>query len=64
MNKNELLNSIVSILKTTEKEISELKKDFSFEKPIQNDIVKTKKAMAYENILSEVRKYNQRKKED
>ena len=62
--KKELLKSIVRIVKQTEGEIAALKEGYSFEKPIQNDLVKTKKAMAYEIILSEIRKYKNKKKEN
>ena len=61
--KEELLKSIVQIVKQTEGEVVALKEGHSFEKPIENDLVKTKKAMAYEIILSEVRKYQNKKKE-
>ena len=61
--KKELLKSIVRIVKQTEGEIAVLEEGRSFEKPIQNDLVKTKKAMAYEIILSEIRKYQNKKKE-
>lgn len=64
MTKKELLKSIVRIVKQTEGEIAALKEGHSFEKPIQNDLVKTKKAMAYEIILSEIRKYQNKKKEN
>lgn len=59
----ELLKSIVQIVKQTEGEVAALKEGHSFEKPIENDLVKTKKAMAYEIILSEIRKYQNKKKE-
>ena len=62
--KKELLKSIVRIVKQTEGEIAALKEGYSFEKPIQNDLVKTKKAMAYEIVLSEIRKYQNKKKEN
>jgi len=64
--KKELLESIVQIVKQTEGEVAALKEGHSFEKPIkpiENDLVKTKKAMAYEIILSEIRKYQNKKKE-
>lgn len=61
--KKELLKSIVQIVKQTEGEVAALKEGHSFEKPIENDFVKTKKAMAYEIILSEIRKYQNKKKE-
>ena len=61
--KKELLKSIVQIVKQTEGEVAALKEGHSFEKPIENDLVKTKKAMAYEIILSEIRKYQNKKKE-
>ena len=61
--KKELLKSIVQIVKQTEGEVVALKEGHSFEKPIENDLVKTKKAMAYEIILSEIRKYQNKKKE-
>jgi hypothetical protein len=61
--KKELLKSIVQIVKQTEGEVAALKEGRSFEKPIENDLVKTKKAMAYEIILSEIRKYQNKKKE-
>ena len=59
--KKELLKSIVQIVKQTEGEVAALKEGHSFEKPIENDLVKTKKAMAYEIILSEIRKYQNKK---
>jgi len=61
--KKELLKSIVQIVKQTEGEVAALKEGHSFEKPIENDLVKTKKAMAYEIILSEIRKYQNKEKE-
>jgi len=61
--KKELLKSIIQIVKQTEGEVAALKEGHSFEKPIENDLVKTKKAMAYEIILSEIRKYQNKKKE-
>lgn len=61
--KKELLKSIVQIVKQTEGEVAALKEGHSFEKPIENDLVKTKKAMAYEIILSKIRKYQNKKKE-
>lgn len=61
--KKELLKSIVQIVKQTEGEVAALKEGHGFEKPIENDLVKTKKAMAYEIILSEIRKYQNKKKE-
>lgn len=61
--KKELLKSIVQIVKQTEGEVAALKERHSFEKPIENDLVKTKKTMAYEIILSEIRKYQNKKKE-
>ena len=59
--KKDLLKSIVQIVKQTEGEVAALKEGHSFEKPIENDLVKTKKAMAYEIILSEIRKYQNKK---
>ena len=66
MDENEynLLKKVIAVLKNTELDIAELKKDKSREQPIQSDLVKTKKAMAYENILSEVRKHSEKKKKE
>lgn len=61
--KKELLKTIVQIVKLTEGEVAALREGHSFEKPIENDLAKTKKAMAYEIILSEIRKYQNKKKE-
>lgn len=59
----ETLKEIFKIIKQAEASISELKADHSFEKPIQADLVKTQQAMAYENILSVVKKFARMQKE-
>lgn len=61
MTKQELLKHIVQVVKETSISISNLEQDHSFEKPIMNDLVKTQKAMAYENVLSEIRKFKRKK---
>ncbi len=62
MTEKEVLKAIASICKDAEAEIRSIKKDHNFEKPIENDFVKTKKAMAYEEILTEIKKFIQYKK--
>lgn len=53
----ELLKKIRKELKNAEKDIDELMKGKDANNPINNDLMKTRKAMAYENILCEFKKY-------
>jgi hypothetical protein len=63
MTSKELNKNILKICKSAEKYIEEQKKDKTLEKPIMNDLVKTKKAMAYEDILEQIRKYSKSKED-
>lgn len=47
---------IIKILKTTEKEIKKVKEGTSLENPVKKDLIKTMKAMAYEDILALAKK--------
>lgn len=58
----DLLKGIVKILKETEAKVAELKEGTSFDKPVNSDLAKTYKAMAYEDVLGKVRKYNEKRR--
>lgn len=62
MNDTDLIKGIASVLKNTESEIKQLKDGKSFEVPVNNELVKTLKAMAYEDVCSLVQKYIKAKK--
>jgi hypothetical protein len=63
MTTKELNKAILKICKKTEKYIKEQREGKNLEKPIMNDLVKTKKAMAYEDILEQLRKYANNKED-
>jgi len=57
MLKEKCMKNIFDIAKKAESRIAEHKADKTLEHPIDADMVKTEKAMAYEEILSEVKLY-------
>lgn len=59
----QLFKQVLKICKETEEYIEEQKEGKTLEKPILNDLITTKKAMAYEDILELIRKYNKVRKE-
>jgi hypothetical protein len=63
MTKNDLLKQILEICRKTEAEIAKHKEGKNLEKPIMSDLIKTAKAMAYENVLEQMRKYSNSRKE-
>ena len=55
--KQECMKAIFDVCKRAEATIKKHKEDKTLVHPIDADFVKTEKAMAYEEILSEVKKY-------
>jgi len=49
------LKRIFQLVRETEAQIKEHKEDKTLEHPIDGDFIKTRKAMGYERILSELR---------
>ena len=58
-----VLKEIIKILKETEKEVKLIFDESSLERPIANDIVLSKRNMAYNDIKSKIKKYIKEKEE-
>lgn len=63
MTNKELTKKILKVFKESEKYIQKQREGKSLEKPILNDLVKTAKAMAYEDTLELIRNYAKHKED-
>lgn len=57
------ISSIFATVGKVEKEIKKIYKESSLEKPIMNDIVQTKRNMAYEEIKEKLKKYKKQRED-
>jgi len=59
MTHEEALKEIFGIMKKSQKEIDRLRANKSLENPIQIDLVKTRKAMSYEEVLEVLKMFSE-----
>ena len=64
MKDRDLIKAIFKIIKETEKEVKDIFDKSSLEKPIANDVVLSKRNMAYNQIKSEIKKYKNEKENE
>lgn len=64
MKDRELIKILFKIIKTTEKEVKQIYDDSSLEKPIQNDVVLSKRNMAYNQMKTNLKAYKKAKEKE